>query len=44
MKPVGLAFAFVGYTLTLFGYYSIKGKGVGLFDLVVPGRTITYPT
>jgi hypothetical protein len=38
MKPVGLLIGFVGYTLMFFGYESIRGPGVGLLDLIVPGR------
>jgi len=38
MKPVGLLVAFAGYTLAYFGYCSIKGPGVGLVDMLVPGR------
>lgn len=44
MKPVGLAFAFIGYTLVYFGWCSVRGPGVGLLDLVVPGRTVVVPT
>lgn len=40
---VGLGLSFVGYWLAYFGYCSIKGPGVGLIDLIVPGRTITIP-
>ena len=40
MKPVGLALVWVGYTLAYFGYCSLRGPGVGLLDLVVPGRTV----
>ena len=41
---VGLGLSFVGYWLAYFGYCSIKGPGVGLIDLIVPGRTITIPS
>jgi hypothetical protein len=40
VKPLGLVFAFVGYTLVYFGVESVRGPGVGLLDLVVPGRTV----
>jgi hypothetical protein len=39
VKPVGIAVAFVGYTLAYFGWYSLKGPGVGILDLIIPGRT-----
>jgi len=38
LKPLGLLFGFAGYTLIYFGYESIRGPGVGLLDLIVPGR------
>jgi hypothetical protein len=38
VKPVGLLVAFAGYVLGYFGWCSIRGPGVGLVDLVVPGR------
>lgn len=40
---IGLAVGWVGYTLAYFGFCSIKGPGVGLLDLVIPGRTVTIP-
>lgn len=41
---VGIGLAFGGYTLIYFGYCSIRGPGVGLLDLLIPGRTVTIPT
>ena len=43
MKPAGLALAWVGYTLAYFGFCSLRGPGVGLLDLVIPGRTVVIP-
>lgn len=43
MKPVGLALAFAGYTLAYFGWCSLRGPGVGIVDLLVPGRPVTIP-
>lgn len=43
MKPVGIAVAFVGYTLIYFGWCSTRGPGVGLLDLVIPGRPVVIP-
>ena len=43
MKPIGLLIAFAGYTLGYFGWCSLRGPGVGLVDLLVPGRPITIP-
>jgi hypothetical protein len=42
---VGLALAvgWAGYTLAYFGVCSLKGAGVGLLDLVIPGRTVVIP-
>lgn len=41
---VGLGTLFLGYWLASFGYYSLRGPGVGLIDLIVPGREITIPS
>lgn len=38
MMPVGLAITLAGYTLMYFGIESLRGPGVGLLDLIVPGR------
>jgi hypothetical protein len=38
MKPAGILVAFAGYTLAYFGWCSLRGPGVGLVDLVIPGR------
>lgn len=38
MLPIGLAVLLGGYTLTYFGFESLRGPGVGLLDLIVPGR------
>lgn len=43
MSPVGLALGWVGYTLMYFGYCSLRGPGVGLFDLIIPGRDVQIP-
>lgn len=43
MKPVGLVLAFAGYTLAYFGWCSLRGPGVGLVDLLIPGRDVTIP-
>lgn len=40
---VGLALVWVGYTLSYFGVCSIRGPGVGLLDLVIPGRKVVIP-
>ena len=44
MKPVGLGLVWLGYTLAYFGYCSLRGPGVGLLDLVIPGRTVVVPS
>ena len=38
MLLVGVVAFWAGYTLTYFGWESLRGPGVGLLDLVVPGR------
>jgi hypothetical protein len=43
VKPLGLLVTFAGYTLAYFGWCSLRGPGVGLVDLLVPGRPITIP-
>jgi hypothetical protein len=43
MKPLGLVVVFAGYTLAYFGWCSVRGPGVGLIDLVVPGRPVVIP-
>lgn len=43
MAALGLALAWTGYTLVYFGFCSTRGAGVGLFDLVIPGRTFIIP-
>jgi hypothetical protein len=43
MAPVGVAFAFLGYTLLYFGICSLRGPGVGFLDLLVPGREVVIP-
>ena len=35
---LGIGVVFVGYWVSLFGYCSLKGPGVGFVDLIVPGR------
>lgn len=41
---VGLGLVWVGYTLAYFGVCSLRGPGVGLLDLVIPGRTVVIPS
>lgn len=43
MKPLGLLVTFAGYTLAYFGWCSLRGEGVGLVDLLVPGRVVVIP-
>lgn len=38
MKLLGFAIAWAGYTLIWWGWSSIQGPGVGILDLVIPGR------
>ena len=38
MKLLGFAIAWAGYTLMWWGWSSLQGPGVGIMDLVVPGR------
>lgn len=38
MTALGAGVALVGYWLAYFGWESIRGPGVGLFDLIIPGR------
>lgn len=38
MLLVGAAVLWAGYALTYFGWESLRGPGVGMLDLVVPGR------
>jgi hypothetical protein len=35
---LGIGVVFVGYWIGMFGFCSLKGPGVGLVDLIVPGR------
>lgn len=39
MKLLGFAIAWAGYTLIWWGWSSIQGPGIGIMDLVIPGRT-----
>ena len=39
----GLVVMFGGYWLAYFGFCSLRGPGVGLLDLIVPGRDVTIP-
>lgn len=41
--PLGLGVFFIGYSLAYFGFCSVRGPGVGLLDLVIPGRTVIIP-
>lgn len=41
---VGLGVGFIGYWLAYYGYCSLRGPGVGILDLIVPGRDVTIPT
>lgn len=38
MKLLGFAVAWAGYVLMWWGWSSIQGPGVGIMDLVIPGR------
>jgi len=38
VKLLGFAIAWAGYTLIWWGWSSLQGPGVGLMDLVIPGR------
>lgn len=38
MKLLGFAVAWAGYVLMWWGWSSIQGPGVGIVDLVTPGR------
>lgn len=40
---LALGVGWIGYTLSYFGWCSLRGAGVGLMDLVVPGRTVVIP-
>lgn len=40
---LALGVGWVGYTLAYFGWCSTRGAGVGLLDLVIPGRTVIIP-
>lgn len=40
---LALGVGWLGYTLTYFGFCSLRGAGVGLLDLVIPGRTVVIP-
>jgi hypothetical protein len=40
---LALTVGWVGYTLTYFGFCSLRGPGVGILDLVIPGRTVVIP-
>lgn len=41
---IGLGVVFTGYWIAYFGFCSLRGPGVGLLDLVIPGRTVVIPT
>ena len=36
---IGLAITWVGYSLAWYGWTNLQGPGVGILDLIVPGRT-----
>jgi hypothetical protein len=38
VKLLGFAIAWAGYTLMWWGWSSLQGPGVGIMDLVIPGR------
>jgi hypothetical protein len=38
LKLLGFAICWAGYALMWWGWSSIQGPGVGIMDLVVPGR------
>lgn len=40
---LGLGVVFFGYWVSLFGFASLRGPGVGFVDLIVPGRTVNWP-
>lgn len=40
---LALAIGWSGYTLVYFGFCSLRGPGVGILDLIVPGRTVIIP-
>ena len=44
MPLLGLGTVWAGYTLIYFGVRSLRGPGVGLLDLVIPGRTVLVPS
>lgn len=38
MKLLGFGLAWAGYTLLWWGWSSLQGPGIGIMDLVIPGR------
>lgn len=40
MPAVGLAFLFLGYSVTYYGLTQVRGQNYGLLDLVLPGRWV----
>ena len=42
MAAVGVLVGFAGYWLIYFGVSSLQGPGIGLLDLIVPGRTVSH--
>jgi hypothetical protein len=38
MPVVGMGLAWAGYTLMFWGWTLVKGYGIGIADIVVPGR------
>lgn len=42
MKLLGFGIAWAGYTLIWWGWSSIQGPGVGIMDLVIPGRVPSH--
>ncbi len=43
MLLVGVGVVWAGYVLTYFGKLSLDGPGVGLLDLMLPGRFKGFP-
>lgn len=40
---LGIGVLFAGYTFVYYGYTLVRGPGVGLLDLLVPGRFGGFP-
>jgi hypothetical protein len=44
VKLIAFGIAWAGYVLVWFGWETLQGPGVGLMDLIVPGRTPGHKT